>query len=632
VRRPRWNRGELAGALARDTQLDAVRRELAATHWIAAHLHLSHYLASSPARFLISPRQRNQLADAITSRFAGARDDARRRGNRLLEGRYEVLGYADVAFDGTSWHRDPVHQANAPSLYWSRVPYLDATCGDHKVIWEFNRHQHWLQLGRAYWLTGDARYRTECLRQLDTWLAANPPLLGINWASMLELAFRSISWIWALGFFNDNAEADTAPWTVDLLLGLDRQLTHIERHLSYYFSPNTHLLGEALALYVSGRALPFLHASPRREATGRRVLLDEINRQVAPDGMHCERSPHYHRYTLDFYLLALAIARITDDPAAAAFERVCARLAHTARALADDRGTLPLIGDDDGGSLLPITRRRTDDVRDSLSIAAALTGRVDLAVDDPPEEVWWMLGHESLADAIGRLERAPRRVTPSSIALPASGYYISRAQSGAHLIVDGGAHGYLNGGHAHADALSLTFSLAGQPLLIDSGTGSYTIDPQVRDRFRSSALHNTLTLNGRSQSLPHGPFHWQHTADASTRRWRSHRHFDYFVGSFMTTCSSSLTASPELAHAARSRRHCMCIGICIPGGMRSSSDAWLGSGRLNAPSSSWWPAERSKRAVPTPTQGSGGARQRMGASNPPPHCGSPRPANRRSGL
>src|SRR5438105_15478153 len=100
-----------------------------------------------------------------------------------------------------------------------------------------------------------------------------------------------------------NGAADDQPWTVDLLLGLDRQLSHIEQNLSYYFSPNTHLLGEALALYVCGRSLPLLRCSADREALGRRVLLDEAHRQVSCDGGHCERSTHYHRYTLDFYLL-----------------------------------------------------------------------------------------------------------------------------------------------------------------------------------------------------------------------------------------------------------------------------------------------------------------------------------------
>lgn len=527
---PRWERRDLARLLSTSPTFDAVRADLDAARWPEAHAGLAAYLETHPARFVIEPRMRDCTAAAISSRFPAAAADAAARGDRLLSGRYDLLGYRDLAFDGRSWHKDPVHDKTAPMRFWADVPYLSADCGDHKVTWEFNRHQHWLELGRAFWLTGDRRYRDECLRQLETWLSANPPLIGINWASMLELAFRSLSWLWALHFFAGDAARDRTPWLIDIILGIDRQLAHVERHLSYYFSPNTHLLGEALALYVAGRALPLLGASPRREALGRRVLLQEVGRQIAPDGGHCERSPHYHRYTLDFYLLALAVARLTDDPAAGLFERTCARLATAARDLANDDGLLPLIGDDDGGSLLPITRRRPDDVRDSLAIAAALTGRVDLLLDGPHEELWWLLGHERFADARSRVERPPRRVHPTSTALPATGYYVSRNDAGDHLVIDGGSHGYLNGGHAHADALALTLTQRHRPLLIDPGTGVYTIDPSLRDRFRSTALHNTLTLNGRSQSLPRGPFHWQHVANGVTRRWRVNRHFDYFAG------------------------------------------------------------------------------------------------------
>src|SRR5439155_11720169 len=191
----------------------------------------------------------------------------------------------------------------------------------------------------------------------------NPPLVGINWASMLELALRSLSWIWAVHFFGDPAEDDSTAWIVDLLLGIDTQLAHVERNLSYYFSPNTHVLGEALALYVAGRALPELAASRRREALGRRILLNEIDRQIAADGGHAERSTHYHRYALDFYALALIVARLTHDEVRDRFQDVVGRLGFAARLLADDRGHVPHIGDDDGGALLTMTGRAPDDLR-----------------------------------------------------------------------------------------------------------------------------------------------------------------------------------------------------------------------------------------------------------------------------
>jgi len=504
-------------------------RALGDQDWMGAHEALVAHFCAEPTRFVIAPSMRRALAADITTRFPSSVYDAAERADRMLAGRYDLLGYRDLRFDGQGWHRDEVHGKTAPMTFWSQVPYLEPSCGDHKIIWEINRHQHWLALGRAYWLTDDDRYRAECLTQLDSWLAANPPLMGVNWASMLELGLRTISWIWALNFFAVPGRSDSSPWLVDLLLGIDRQLTHIERHLSYYFSPNTHLLGEALALYIGGRALPQLRASARRQATGRRVLVQEITRQIMADGGHCERSAHYHRYTLDFYLLALAVARLTDDPIAGLFERACARLAEAARALADDTGRLPHIGDDDGGSLLPLTRRAPDDARDSLAIAATLTGRTELLIDGPQEELWWVLGDASFADAIARVERAPRAVAAASVALPATGYYISR-RDGDHMILDAGPHGYMNAGHAHADALALTFTRRGTPLLIDTGTGCYTIDPQMRDRHRSTALHNTLALNARSQSVPRGPFHWQHTANGAIRRWHATQRFDYFVG------------------------------------------------------------------------------------------------------
>src|SRR5207244_12529811 len=126
-----------------------------------------------------------------------------------------------------------------------------------------------LQRGRHLWLTNDGRYARGITSQLTHWLDANPPLTGINWSSMLEIGFRSISWVAALHFLlASDLEAEArSPWLIDMFVAIDRQLTHLEQNLSYYFSPNTHLTGEALALYVAGAALPELTGSGRWMAT-----------------------------------------------------------------------------------------------------------------------------------------------------------------------------------------------------------------------------------------------------------------------------------------------------------------------------------------------------------------------------
>ncbi|HVL69551.1 MAG TPA: alginate lyase family protein [Vicinamibacterales bacterium] len=518
-----WRRGALQ--LADLPGLAAARDALERERWLTAHREMARYFVERPPRFPLPPHSVAAIASEVARRFP--HHDALDRAERIRDGHFDLLGYRDV-FAGSppDWHADPVHGRRAPLAFWDTVPYLDPVHGDHKVIWEINRHQHFLALGRAYALSGDDRFYRAFVAHLMSWVDANPPLTGTNWASMLELGFRCLSWLWSLHFFAPAvSEGDDQPWIVDLLMALDRQLTHVEQNLSRYFSPNTHLTGEALALYVAGRVLPELPRSAQREAVGRDVLLAEAHRQVYPDGGHAERSAHYHRYSTDFYLLALAVARLTGDSAEPAFAEAARRQARFLRALADDTGRLPLIGDDDGGQLFPICGRPPCQAAPSLWHAAILLGDASLAAGAIPEEAYWLCGAtNALPDGDVADAFAP------SVAFPDTGYYISRDREGNHLVFDCGRHGYLNGGHAHADALSIVATVAGRPLLVDPGTGTYTMDAVMRDRFRSTAMHNTVVVDGRSQSLPRGPFHWTSATDARCVLWRPGDRADYAEG------------------------------------------------------------------------------------------------------
>lgn len=557
-RRPEWDRRRLAAALASGAIDASLRRAIDAKDWQTVDQSLLRRLQERPSRFVLDHRSADTLAAHIRRRWPDAASDAASRADGVLAGEYDVLGYRRLRFSppgvDVDWHFDPVHRRGAPARFWADVPYLDSSIGDHKIIWELNRHQHWLQLGRAWWLTGDRRYADGIVDRLASWLSANPPLTGINWASMLEIGMRAMSWTWALHFLlapigthahggiAPRARTATLPWLADMLIALDRQLTHLEQNLSYYFSPNTHLTGEALALYVVGVALPELAGSQRWTALGRDILINEIDRQILPDGGHAERSAHYHRYTLDIYLMALLTAvRDGDDAAVSRFTGAAASLADFARAIADGKGRLPLIGDDDGGMLWPIAGRACDDVRDSLALAALALGRADLAVSaELAEEAFWVGGATAIANA-DRIEAAPevhRRGDAAHVpappaplltsrTFPHTGYVVARDRSGGHAVLDVGRHGYMNGGHAHADALSLTLTLNHRSLLIDAGTSTYTMDLARRDWFRESASHNTVTIDGRSQSIPDGPFHWRTQAHARLTGSRHNPAFDW---------------------------------------------------------------------------------------------------------
>ena len=430
--------------------------------------------SAAPQRFVDRPADQGRARRAHPSRrFPDAARHAAARADRILAGEYDLLGYRGTPIRPAArtcacrrlpdWHCDPVHDRRAPQRFWSTVPYLDPACGDHKIIWELNRHQHWLALGRAFWLTGDAPVsrprRSPSSRAGSTRTRRSSASTGrACWSSRSDRSRGS-----GRSTCSPIRPPDrrATPWLVDLLLALDRQLAHVEHNLSYYFSPNTHLLGEALALYVAGRTLPELAASPRREALGRRILLArDRSADRAPTAATASGRPTITA-TRSTSICSRWPSRASPaiDVARDASSLPSRASASAARLLADDSGRLPHIGDDDGGALLPIAGRAPDDMRDSLSIAAALIGRPELRVGAAAGRSVLAARASALASSL-MLTRSPLSARLPSAALPDTGYYVSRSPAGDHLVIDGGPHGYQNAGHAHADALSLTFARA----------------------------------------------------------------------------------------------------------------------------------------------------------------------------
>ncbi len=153
-----------------------------------------------------------------------------------------------------AWRRDPQRGIETPQKYFRLIPYLDlAAAGDHKLIWEVNRHQHLVLLAQACVVTGRNEYFDAVVRQLEHWWAENQFQRGINWTSALEVGFRALSWIWIWHLLGAKMPA---AFRQRFLAELYRHGLHLEYNLSIYFSPNTHLLGEAVALHAIGRLFP----------------------------------------------------------------------------------------------------------------------------------------------------------------------------------------------------------------------------------------------------------------------------------------------------------------------------------------------------------------------------------------
>ena len=454
-------------------------------------------------------------------------EDAKRviaRADRICDGYFDLLGYENLFFENKipNWHYDPVSKKSAPKVHWSKIVEVDfEQSGDKKIIWELNRHQYFTALGQAYRLTRNEKYARVFAAHLENWMDENPPKIGVNWLSSLELALRAISWWWAFNFFKDSPS-----FRASLFMRMMKHLylfgRHLETYLSTYFSPNTHLTGEALGLYFLGTFLPALRDARRWKKNGYRVLLGALDFQVRADGVYCEQSSHYHRYTCDFYTNLLILLTLQDESAEPKHVQKLNQLFDFLLHMTAPDGETALIGDDDGGRFYFLDERPLTDFRPTLAMGAVLFERGDLkfVADAPSAEMLWLLGEKGL-DRYDLIEAEEPAET--SKAFPAGGFFVARnswQRDASYLMIDCGEHGFLNCGHAHADALSFVFSFEGEPIFIDSGTYCYTSDIDARQYYRSSAAHNCLLAGGQSSSVPDKPFTWKRVARASLIEWR----------------------------------------------------------------------------------------------------------------
>jgi hypothetical protein len=486
---------------------------------------------NAPGRFFFRAEDVPGLMKLLRERMPQQAETIIKRAENVCQHRFDLLGYEGLDYGREiDWHLDRVHEKRAPRDLWFKIRYLDfASVGDAKVTWELNRHQHLVTLAKAYRLTNDDRFAIELIAQWRHWQKQNPYPRGINWASSLEVAFRSLSWLWVY-FLLERTSAMTSEFHKEWLRAMALSGRHIELYLSTYFSPNTHLLGEAVALFFIGTLCPDLRSSWRWKRRGWEIVLRESERQVRPDGFYFEQSTYYHLYALDFFLHAGVLSSLNEMQFPAEYNRRLERnldaLAVLGRAGAPSRW-----GDDDGGRLFDPRRNRIEHLSDPLATGAVLFGRGDFKciAGGLREETLWLLGEKGAAE-FDRIEA--REPEMRSVALPESGLYVtSCSERKLQAVIDAGPQGALGAGHGHADALSLTLHAEGHELLGDPGTYAYVSAEARRDQFRCTEAHNTIQLDGRSQSIPRGPFSWERLTKTTAEKWISGQTFDLFVGS-----------------------------------------------------------------------------------------------------
>jgi hypothetical protein len=493
-------------------------------------------------------------AAARDSAFGDERAALAEAARGILQGHYRWFGRRYALSFPPPWNRCPETGREAPLTWGTALDYRHtALVGNIKALWEPSRHAELLTLAQAYALSGDGRLARACGRLVQSWVEQCPYRLGVHWASALEVAIRLLHWAAAwqlLGgaratlFMGSAGRRLRSLW----LASVWQHQQFLAAHLSRHSSANNHLLGEYLGLLAASLTWPCWKASARWRARAQAGFEAEVLRQNTPDGVNREQALWYHHEVADMMRIARSLLKAHGLSFGAEFEQREQAMLDFILALMDRGGHLPALGDSDDAHYLPLglppgqpsgvqaaplasipgtaplptpaaaVGLDASPFRSLLAHGALTFGRGDFkaAAGALDAKTRWLLGPDAL-ERWAALPEAPAR--PARRIFGQGGYVLLGSRFGepgeVRLVADSGPLGYLSlAAHGHADALAFTLSVGGQPLLIDPGTYCYHTEPEWRDWFRSTAAHNTVEIDGQSQSEMGGPFLWLRRANA----------------------------------------------------------------------------------------------------------------------
>lgn len=300
------------------------------------------------------------------------------------------------------------------------------------ALWIFNLHYH-------EWLADlRAAGQREVAQQLiGDWLVKFAAYNPVVWHPY-PTSLRIVAWLTHGAWLLDGADDDLKQAFYESLY---RQALYLADNPERDLGGN-HLLKNLKAMIYSGLGLDL----PEVYSRGMAELLRELPVQILPDGMHYELSPMYAAQVLRDLLDIRAVLRKTGG-APKVLDETVRKLGTALGFFVHGDGRLALFND----------AAELEDVQ--VGQLLRLSG-----ADDAPD------------------------------ALPDAGY-ARLARGGAVVLFDAGKVGPdENPGHAHADTLSFELSIGRERVIVNGGT--YAYQHALRNVFRSTPAHSTVSLEG----------------------------------------------------------------------------------------------------------------------------------------
>lgn len=419
---------------------------------------------------------------------------------QILEHKFDLLGSGEVNLGKKiKWNEDFKSRFVWKNQFYRDIKIVDLdNNADVKVPWELSRFQHLFTLGKAYWIIKDERYYLECKEEIEDWIDENPIYMSVNWTCAMDVAIRAVNWIFFYFHFKNLIDDDK-----DFLNKFNNSLynhgkfifLNLEKDLGY---ANNHYLSNLVGLFYLGLYFNKLKDNETKKWLNfsKKELEREMFFQNNEDGTNYESSTSYHRLVTELMFFPVILGEKNNIKFSQEYKDRLEKMFVFLAKITKPNGKIPLIGDVDNGRLIILSNYfnwEPNDVRELLSLGGEYFNNLLLKNTGAikKEDKLWIFNS---------LKEEKEKYYDKSVSFKDGGYYILRNKDIYCFIRCGELSCRGQGGHSHNDQLSFELNVQGEDFIVDTGTGVYTADKDIRNLFRSTKQHNTVYVEEYEQN------------------------------------------------------------------------------------------------------------------------------------
>jgi len=496
------------------------------------------------SEIFISEKNKTDLLYRLTYFNRDSIDETIINANQICKRNIKIFGKKYYLGENINWNEDKYSGYKWPLDYYRDIEIINLNnFADIKIPWEISRLHHLVILGKAFWITNRKIFLTEIIKQFNSWEQNNPYGRGPNWNCTMEVSIRLINLIWTYFFIQSSTKVnDEFHKKYIQLLILHGE--HICKNLENKgFVNGNHYISNLVALIYVTNILPFFKNSKKWMKFAIKELKKEMESQVNKDGLHFEDSISYHRLVSELFLHASYILvktnknnnrninykKITKEIMGSNYTLKLEKMFIFLKSIKKPNGEYPQIGDNDCGRVLYLGEyQKNFNVHDDvLAFAAEFFRNKEIKQFNKKEyeDVLWYFQDI-------KINTNEAIIKSKSYGYLDSGIYVMRNKH-SYLILRCamiGAKG--KGAHTHNDNLSFELCCKNKCYIIDPGTYTYSGDPEMRNKFRSTLFHNTLVIDQIEQNIipKNDLFRLIGNCDVKVIKWFSNKKKDIFQG------------------------------------------------------------------------------------------------------